>query len=101
LTIERCLLITATATGVPKGGIQVDYIIGSPSVNYPIAVTFSPTACASAYTGFVSAIETTAGVSTSEYVTILPTTITISATNFGLAGIKTLRWWLTPSGNPS
>jgi hypothetical protein len=70
-------------------------------MSYPITVTFFPSACASAYTGFVSAIETTAGVSTSEYAFISPTTITISATNFGLAGIKTLRWWFTPTDNPS
>jgi hypothetical protein len=69
-------------------------------MNYPITVTFSPTACASAYTGFVSAIETTAGASTSEYATISTTTITITTTNLALAGIKTLRWWFTPTGNP-
>jgi hypothetical protein len=70
-------------------------------VNYPITVTFLPSACASAYTSFESAIETTAGASTSSYATISPTTITMSTTNLALAGIKTLRWWFTPTGNQS
>jgi hypothetical protein len=89
-----------TATGIPQGAV-VNYYIADPLIDYPITVTFLPSACAAFYTSFVPAIETAAGADTSAFATISPTAITITTADFNLAFQYSMRWWFTPTENLS